>query len=233
METQAKENLRSLFLLKESLEGLASVLRKTLAVEGYSPSMSILFPAGVGEQREQQGTEGQVKYPYITILVNTVDKQRADAYNDSLRRVGKGVRHEDKVYAFKMIPVQLGLGLKFTTQSYAEALKFVETWMFAEMDSQFYLQSSTFRIHVKLIFGESVNIPEINYTDQANLFNVEVTLTMNTYVARMSLSPRITKVALTSQLNNSENDFTVSGDTTVYGVDNSGTIAGEVAENVE
>jgi hypothetical protein len=207
METLPKLPEKKLNLITDTFNGLVGVLRNSLVATGLPP-MVIISPASTAEQREQYRTQGKVEYPNGVINLTGVSKIVGQGYNDALRRSGINVAQAGKntFINFRLIPIMLTCSFKYSSQSLQEVLNFTEQWMFAEMDSQFFLQNESLKLNVQVKFSEDLSLPQQQFLEYGNFFYVESSLTVSTYTGRFNIRPNIKSVDLSFQLNNAAGD---------------------------
>jgi hypothetical protein len=215
METNPKLISKNLDLIIDTISALESVLKTSLVAKGLPP-MNIVSPASnSNEQRELGRITGKVEYPYASIILTSISRNRT-TYNDGLRRVGiNAVQDSNLVSNFKLTPITLNLTFKYSCQSYHEAIKFSKIWLKSEPLIQFMLVSNNLSLHIKVEPSEDITFPEINMAEQANLFVVETTLVVYTYDGEFNIKPKLTKLGVQMGLQKDDGTFDLELDTII------------------
>lgn len=202
-------------VLEYCIAGFQEMLGKTMTGYGEKP-WNVVQVAGNQQYRQQFLQSKKVEFPLIAVSLESIRPSSEDfggfngqvAYNG----VHLGIIDETSptpqqcILHFKQVSIDCRVML--TTQTLEHVLQFAQRWLFKDREMQFTLQTSIYNLNIKVILNQELSIPTEEFTEMGNLFVFEARATLMGFVGVTELKPVISKIVLSVDSINSENQYT-------------------------
>jgi len=162
---------------------------------------------------------GKIKFPFFAMRPSSLAKN-GEGYNPTIlaRRGRIGPRLSGDTgnitdAVFHLVPTKVTMNVNMLTNDFKDVIRFSQRWMFASIKNYLNYQldvegEAPINIHVQLM--EEFTFPDMENEDVGELFNVEATLTLNTYLGYVRKRVAIQSALITtSSVNETENGSTV------------------------
>lgn len=211
-------------LVEASIE---SVL-KLLAHPSFIPVLdqNVVFVQGEQQLREMYRRTGKVNFPVMAVRMDSGSKNRSSYHGLAFKHQGVvGSYDGDKkvFYKWHLRPVTVNLIVRYITNSFGDVMAMFNAWLFKDRSLNFDLnyEGFSFPVAIQCEINDDVTFPPLEDGETGEIFNVETTLIVHTYVGEIRSVPEVSNTAQVSLVIPFQNGATVTVSNVTYSGDDS------------